>query len=144
MIVFLDAHCSGGSTARTDADIDSPLLAELSTLRSRPVDDIVIIDDTSFFDAQGGEEPQAPEDDQVWPIFAYDWSGITRERVLSLMKPGYGFPENAHSRYTLTPHEDRSILHPAGGAVHRPGNSCRISTLNRRSRATIEPRARSD
>lgn len=110
MIVFLDAHCSGGSTARTDADGDSPLLAELSTLRSRPVDDIVIIDDTSFFDAQGGEEPQAPEDDQVWPRFAYDWSGITRERDLSLMRPGQGFPENAGLRYTLTPREDQLIL----------------------------------
>ena len=114
VIVFLDAHYSGGSTARTDADGDSPLLAELSTLRSRPVDDIVIIDDTSFFDAQRGEEPQAPEDDQVRPGFAYDWSGITRERVLSLMKPGYGFLENAHSRYTLTPREDQLILYPAG------------------------------
>ncbi len=130
-------HDTRANRAKSAADGDSPLLAELSTLRSGPADDIVIIDDTSFFDAQGGEEPQAPEDDQVWPIFAYDWSGITRERVLSLMKPGYGFPENAHSRYTLTPHEDRSILHPAGGAVHHPGNSCRISTLNRRSRATI-------
>lgn len=63
---------------------------------------------------KGGEEPQAPEDDQVWPRFAYDWSGITRERVLSLMRAGQGFPENAHSRYALTPREDQLILYPAG------------------------------
>ncbi len=92
---------------------------------------------------KGGEEPQAPEDDQVWPRFAYDWSGITRERVLSLMRAGQGFPENAHSRYALTPREDQLILYPAGGAVRRPGKSCTIGTPNRRSRATIEPRARS-
>ncbi len=110
VIVFLDAHCSGGSTARTDADGDSPVLAELSTLRSRPVDGIVIIDDTSFFDAQEGAGPPAPDDDQVWPRFEYDWSVITRERVLSLMKPGYGFPENTGLRYTLTPREDQLIL----------------------------------
>ena len=110
MIVLLDAHCSGGSTARTDADGDSPLLAELSTLRSRPVDDIVIIDDTSFFRCAGGAEPQTPEDDKVWTRFAYDWWGITRERDLSLMRPGQGFPENAGLRYTLTPREHQLIL----------------------------------
>ena len=127
VIVFLDAHCSGGTTARTDADCASPLLAELAYLWSRPVDDIVIADDTSFFDAKGGEEPQTPEADQVWPRFAYDWSGITCERVLSLMKPGYRFLENTDSRYTLTPREDPLILYPASEAVRRPGNSCRIN-----------------
>ena len=63
-----------------------------------------------FFDAQGGAEPQTPEDDKVWTRFAYDWSGITRERDLSLMRPGQGFPENAGLRYTLTPREDQLIL----------------------------------
>jgi hypothetical protein len=107
-------HDTKANRANSAADGDSPLLAELSTLRSRPVDGIVTIDDTSFFDAQGGEEPQAPDDDQVWPRFEYDWSGITRERVLSLMKPGYGVPENAGLRYTLTLREDQLILYPAG------------------------------
>ena len=103
-------HDTKANRAKSAADGDSPLLAELSTLRSRPVDDIVIIDDTSFFRCAGGAEPQTPEDDQVWTRFAYDWSGITRERDLSLMKPGHGFPENARSRYTLTPREDQLIL----------------------------------
>jgi hypothetical protein len=112
VIVFLDAHYSGGSTAKADIDCDSPLLGELSCLQSRPFDDIIIIDDTSFFDAKGGEEPQTLDEDQVWPRFAYDWSGITREAVLSRMKPDYGFLENTGSRYTLTPREDQLILYP--------------------------------
>lgn len=121
VILFLDAHYSGGSTAKPEAGRDSPLLVELACLRSRPVDDIIIIDDASFFDAKGGEESEARVDDQVWPPFAYDWTGITREQVLALMKPGYGLFENTHSRYTLTPREDQLILYPAGRVLRDPG-----------------------
>jgi hypothetical protein len=112
VIVFLDAHYSGGSTAKPESGCDSPLLAELTYLRSRTPDDIIIIDDAGFFDRKGGEEPASVDDDQVWPPFAYDWTGIRREGVLSLMKPGYRFVENTRSRYTLTPREDQIILYP--------------------------------
>ena len=112
VIVFLDAHYSGGSTARASAHCDSPLLAELSYLSTRVADDVIIIDDTGFFDAKGGQEPACVDNDQVWPQFAYNWSGIRRQQVLSLMKPGYRLLENAQSRYTLTPREDQWILYP--------------------------------
>jgi hypothetical protein len=112
-IVFLDAHYSGGSTVKADDKCDSPLLTELAYLRSRRAHDIIIVDDTGFFDAKGGEEPLSSVDnDVVWPAFAYDWSGITREKVLQLIKLGYGFFDNTDSRYTFTPREDQLIFYP--------------------------------
>ncbi len=112
VIVFLDAHYSGGSTAKAGSTVDSPLLEELAYLRTRTADDIIIVDDTSFLGAKGGHEPERVDDDQIWPEFAYDWSGIGRAQVLSSMKPGYRLLENRHSRYTLTPREDQWILFP--------------------------------
>ena len=50
-VIFLDAHYSGGSTAR--GDTDTPLLDELEIVRERAYDDIIIIDDTWAFGKKG-------------------------------------------------------------------------------------------
>jgi hypothetical protein len=120
-IVFLDAHYSGGSTVKADDKCDSPLIFELAYLQSRRADDIIIVDDTSFFNAKGGKEPlSSVDDDVVWPAFAYDWSGVTHEKVLQLIKPGYGYFDNTDSLYTYTLREDQLIFYPklsAGSAA---------------------------
>ncbi len=58
--------------------------------------------------------------------FEYNWTGITLERVLGLMKPGYGCLENAQSRYTVTPREDQLIFYPLGDRAffERRGAGC--------------------
>ena len=113
-IVFLDAHYSGGSTEKATSDCDSCLLQELAHLKNRDYDDIIIIDDTSFIGQSGGEEPEKidPEMPDIWPQFAYDWTKISRDAVLSLMKPGYRAVENKGSLYTITPREDQFIFYP--------------------------------
>ncbi len=113
IIVFLDAHYSGGSTAKADERCDSPLLHELAYLKERKYDDIIIVDDTAFFDSKGGSEPDtSPGEDEIWPQFTYDWSGITEEKVLSLVKSDYECFTNKDSRYTRTPREDQLIFYP--------------------------------
>jgi hypothetical protein len=113
VIVFLDAHYSGGSTAKANENCDTPLLNELAYLKTRKYDDIIIVDDVSFFDVKGGSEPDTPPDDEVvWPQFAYDWSGITQEKVLALMKSEYRYLTNKTSQYTISPREDQLIFYP--------------------------------
>ena len=125
VIVFLDAHYSGGSTVKADENCDSPLLYELAYLKTRSYNDIIIIDDVSFFDQKGGSEPDTPQGDEVmWPQFAYDWSGITKEKVLLQIKSDYGYFTNKNSQYTLTPREDQFIFYPPGvSPSHRPRES---------------------
>lgn len=115
-IIFLDAHYSGGSTGKADEFCDTPLLGELECIKSRSENDIIIIDDISFFDQKGGIEEEIKRgEDPVWPEFAYDWTGITIDKVYSAIKPGYGFFMNNKSLYTITPREDQLICYPAKG-----------------------------
>jgi hypothetical protein len=110
-IVFLDAHYSGGTTAR--AQNDTPLLQELEILGQRTYPDIVVVDDTSFLGAKGGHEPEEPiSDDDVWPAFAYDWSDTTKDGVLAKLKPGYALLTNANLAMTSSPRNDQFILYP--------------------------------
>ena len=89
-IIFLDAHYSGGTTVKPSNNSDLSLLDELAYLKTRKYDDIIIIDDTSFFGAIGGENNTHPEDDSImWHKFKYNWGNITQDKVLSLIKPNY-------------------------------------------------------
>ncbi len=111
-VIFLDAHYSGGTTAR--GDTDTPLLDELEILSRRSYPDIIIIDDVSFLGQKAGSEPAEPvSEDTVWPPFAYDWSDTTREQVLGRMKPGYGLVTNENLMMTSSTRDDQFILYPA-------------------------------
>lgn len=46
-LFWLDAHYSGGITAR--GDIDTPIIAELENIFSRPYKDVILIDDARCF-----------------------------------------------------------------------------------------------
>ena len=111
-VIFLDAHYSGGTTAR--GDTDTPLLDELDIVNQRDYPDIIIIDDVSFLGARGGSEPAEPvSDDDVWPPFAFDWSDTTPEQVLARMKPGYARVMNDKLILASSTRRDQFILYPA-------------------------------
>ncbi len=84
---YLDAHFSGGETARGPEDV--PLLRELAILGKRPYRDLIIIDDASLF----GHSPKDGLNE--------DWSLITRESLLA----AFG---GANVRHVLE--HDRMIL----------------------------------
>jgi hypothetical protein len=111
-VIFLDAHYSGGSTARLERD--TPLLDELDIVAQRPFADIIIVDDTSFLGQKGGSEPQVSvSDDDPWPPFAYDWKDITETEVRKRFKPDYDVVTNAGNVMTTSPREDQFILFPS-------------------------------
>jgi len=54
-LVWLDAHWSAGKTTRDDSGSDTPIVAELQSLRALlTVDGVVAIDDIWCFDGQNG------------------------------------------------------------------------------------------
>jgi len=118
-VIFLDAHYSGGTTARLEKD--TPLLEELDIVGQRLYPDIVIIDDISFLGQKGGNEPDEPvSDDDVWPAFAYDWSETTETAILAKLKPGYALVTNENNLMTSSSREDQYILYPSS---HSPDSN---------------------
>ena len=108
-IIFLDAHYSGGTTAR--AEKDTPLLEELDIVRQRTYPDIVIIDDTSFLGQKGGSEPEERVPDDVpWPSFVYDWSETTETAVRAKLNPEFTLITNKNGLMTSS-REDQYILY---------------------------------
>ncbi len=117
-VIFLDAHYSGGTTARGEED--TPLLKELDIVGRRHHEDIIIIDDTSFLGSKGGSEPTEPvSDDDVWPAFVYDWSNTTAADVLARLRPGYALLTNEDQLMTSSPREDQFIFHPGNDSQDR-------------------------
>jgi hypothetical protein len=94
--IYLDAHYSGGSTAFGEEE--TPLLCELQILKNREYNDIIIIDDCRLLGSKGtcGCSPDHP----VYPTMDYDWSDITEERIISILKPDYAVLKNYHNQYT--------------------------------------------
>jgi hypothetical protein len=111
-VIFLDAHYSGGTTAR--AERDTPLLEELEIVGRRQYPDIIIVDDISFLGKKGGSEPTEPiSADIVWPRFAFDRSETTELEVLARLKPGYALVNNQGHLMTSSPREDQYVLYPS-------------------------------
>jgi hypothetical protein len=94
--IYLDAHYSGGTTAFGDEEV--PLLFELDILKNRKYDDIIIIDDCKLLGKKGicGSGPNDP----VYPEMNYDWSNITENNIINLMKEEYILLKNDNSEYT--------------------------------------------
>lgn len=94
--IYLDAHYSGGETAFGDEEC--PLLFELSLLKTREYDDIIIIDDCRLLGNKGtcGCGPDHP----IYPTMNYDWSNITESSVIHLIKPEYILLKNENGQYT--------------------------------------------
>jgi hypothetical protein len=94
--IYLDAHYSGGTTALGEEE--NPLLFELEILKNRIYDDIIIIDDCRLLGKKGvcGCGPNHP----IYPTTEYDWSNITENKIINLMKEGYILLKNDYSKYT--------------------------------------------
>lgn len=103
--IFLDAHYSGGTTEFGEEEV--PLLFELEILKNRIYDDIIIIDDCRLLGKSGtcGCEDNHP----VYPTMKYDWTNITENNILNLMKKGYILLKNDNNTYTDGP-SDQYIL----------------------------------
>jgi len=103
--IYLDAHYSGGTTAFGEEEV--PLLFELEILKNRKYEDIIIIDDCRLLGKSG--RCGAGDNDPVYPTMEFDWSNITENHILSLMKDGYILLKNYYKQYTDGEH-DQFIL----------------------------------
>ena len=103
--IYLDAHYSGGTTAFGEEE--TPLLLELQILKNRIYDDIIIIDDCRLLGKTGfcGCGPNHP----IYPTMTYDWSNITENSIINLIKEGYTLLKNDNYKYTDGA-EDQFIL----------------------------------
>jgi hypothetical protein len=94
--IYLDAHYSGGTTSFGDEE--TPLLFELEILKNRKYDDIIIIDDCRLSGKTGlcGAGVHHP----VYPTMTYDWTNITENNIINLMKEEYILLKNDNNIYT--------------------------------------------
>jgi hypothetical protein len=103
--IYLDAHYSGGSTAFGEEE--TPLLLELDVLKNRKFDDIIIIDDCRLLGKTG--TCGISDHDVIYPTMKYDWSNVTENNIVNMMKEGYILLKNDNGVYTDGPH-DQYIL----------------------------------
>jgi hypothetical protein len=94
--IYLDAHYSGGTTAFGEEEV--PLLYELQILKNRNYNDIIIIDDCRLLGKTG--ICGAGENDPIYPTMTYDWTGITENSIVNLMKDDYILLANDNHKYT--------------------------------------------
>lgn len=94
--IYLDAHFSGGTTAFGEEEV--PLLFELEILKNRKYDDIIIIDDCRLLGKTGicGACDNYP----IYPTMTYDWTNITENNIINLMKEEYILLKNDNHIYT--------------------------------------------
>ena len=103
--IYLDAHYSGGTTAFGEEEV--PLLFELEILKQREYADIIIIDDCRLLGKTG--ICGAGDNHPVYPTMTYNWSNITENKIINLMKEGYILLKNDNKKYTDGP-QDQFIL----------------------------------
>jgi hypothetical protein len=94
--IYLDAHYSGGTTSFGEEEV--PLLFELEILKNRNYDDIIIIDDCRLLGKTG--ICGAGDNHPVYPTMTYDWTNITENKIINLMKEGYILLKNDNHKYT--------------------------------------------
>ena len=75
---YLDAHYSGGETAKGETEV--PVLDELKLITKRTYKDLIIIDDLRLFGSKG---ICGHENHKYYPPIKYDWSSITIESILN-------------------------------------------------------------
>jgi len=103
--IYLDAHYSGGTTAFGDEEV--PLLFELEILKNRQYNDIIIIDDCRLLGKSG--ICGAGDNHPIYPTMRYDWSNISENGIINLMKEDYILLKNDNNIFTDGP-TDQYIL----------------------------------
>lgn len=103
--IYLDAHYSGGTIVFGEEEV--PLLFELEILKQRKYYDIIIIDDCRLLGKTDicGDGDNYP----VYPTMTYNWSNITENKIINLMKEEYILLKNDNHKYTDGP-SDQFIL----------------------------------
>jgi hypothetical protein len=100
--VYLDGHYSAGETAIGEELINgissNPLMSELTILMNREYNDIIIIDDCRMIGRKDWINKGAKGG--MWPEYEYDWTNITEEKIVSMLKPGYSLFKNHECAYT--------------------------------------------
>ena len=97
--IYLDAHYSGRLTAFGDEEV--PLLFELEILKNRKYDDIIIIDDCRLLGKTG--LTGAGDNHPIYPTMTYDWTNITENNIINLLKEGYVLLKNTTNEFTDGP-----------------------------------------
>lgn len=109
--VYLDGHFSAGETAFGEEEINgvssNPLLVELEILMARPYNDIIIIDDCRMIGKK--DWINRGNTQGMWTEYEYDWTNITEQKILDMLKPGYILLKNDNRQYTNGA-EDQWIL----------------------------------
>jgi hypothetical protein len=77
-----------------------PLLFELEILKQREYYDIIIIDDCRLLGKTG---ICGAVNDPVYPPMKYNWSNITENKIINLMKEEYILLKNDNHKYTDGP-----------------------------------------
>lgn len=100
--VYLDGHFSAGKTAFGEEAINgvssNPLLVELEILMARPHHDIIIIDDCRMINKKDWINKGSTQG--MWPEYEYDWTNISEQKILDMLKPGYILLKNDNRQYT--------------------------------------------
>ena len=95
IIIYLDAHYSGGSTAFGNDEV--PLLRELQIIARRQCQDIVIIDDLRLF----GKTGISGDGSKLWPEMTYDWKEINEHTIRKALGKNIGGWEERDDRLIL-------------------------------------------
>lgn len=103
--IYLDAHYSGSFTEFGEEE--TPLLKELEFLKNREYDDIIIIDDCRLLGKSG---TAGTDGHHIYPTMEYDWTDITEEKIIKLIKPGYKLLQNTDFKYLEYHRNDQYIL----------------------------------
>ncbi len=82
VVIFLDAHWSGGNTAKQQEIC--PILEELKSLQQHNYDDIIIIDDMRLVGKQS-----VSGNGRDYPFTEFDWRHVTLEKIHELLRPGF-------------------------------------------------------
>lgn len=95
-LFYLDAHYSGGETAY--GKDETPLLRELSALKSRPYNDVIVIDDCRLF----GKKGTCGDGSKMWPYMEFNWTDITEDSCLNAYnKPGTKLFQGNNGNYMV-------------------------------------------
>jgi FkbM family methyltransferase len=121
IIIFLDAHYSGGDTSGSDETI--PIFDELSVLNKRMYDDIIIIDDTRLFgkiSVSGGNG--------IYKKETFNWCHVTKDKILTYLKPNSILIED-HSVLEGNVKFDQMLIIPSGKNINEYPIKYHVYTL---------------
>lgn len=105
--IFLDAHYSGSFTEFGEEE--TPLLKELNILKDRKYDDIIIVNDCRLLGRKG---TCGTNNHPVYPTMQYDWTNVTEENILEILRPRYQRLDNVNGVFSNYRHDQMIFFVP--------------------------------